>query len=797
VEIPSLRGFPFQSTKILDLDHIEQTSECPFCSFLRSIGKQVTEQVDKGEGHDHLKYYLKFNQSTGSPVRPSPTLRLQLHAFRASQVLTTTDGGESSRLFAVVSAGDRLSKDWYEDNAHRCFTSVNSDWTTHGGIISSENMNYGLVKAWFLEADRSDHLVNGSPRVSLGVANMLFIDCRSRSVVRTITPPESYVTLSYVWGVGAASNEVVLGRLRDDLPLVVEDAIKVTRALEHQYLWVDRYCIPDDKEVKQAMIKAMGDIYTSSAFTIIAAAGEDPDHGLPRVSSRKGTFYQSRFRHQQFEFVSLPPHVRQEVGQSMWATRGWTYQEGALSPRRLIFTPSQIYLQCGSWAGGGSLGFSECLTGAIGAQVLGPDTSNEYDHPDSLQRLLYSIHEYNRRDMKFDSDVLDGFQGVLQHSSNSNFFGLPIVNLRRSDLTYAMSWNISGQCRQRDSWPTWTWLGWKGGNFTNKFRLGRQSFSFDNEERENDLDEGSSWFMRFLLDISVQFKDDHDNLSEINEATTLSRIQDKEHIHFLHLNGFILPLKFGKDTEAETWRAESPFSHWLFEFESEDTENITQRILEQTLASTLRVSLIALFTVLLRDDLGHCLEFLVLRKAQAMDCYERLPNGHFQLHCYDNDDYVLSGSDTDDDVMDNDDEAIEDDDKKLEFHGGLEFFRSDDDDLDEDNEEYDETHTEIRNDETRFQERKTQRELENIRRENGKIERERDTIRIQNEELNRRNESIEQGKSSTRSDHDHIDDYTDPKRAQSDFDGVRPWKLIDGKLIIDDMVAEKMTLKVG
>ncbi len=30
----------------------------------------------------------------------------------------------------------------------------------------------------------------------------------------------------------------------------------------------------------------------------------------------------------------------------MWSSRAWTYQEGLLSRRRLLFTESQVYFQC-------------------------------------------------------------------------------------------------------------------------------------------------------------------------------------------------------------------------------------------------------------------------------------------------------------------------------------------------------------------------------------------------------------------------------------------------------------------
>jgi hypothetical protein len=60
----------------------------------------------------------------------------------------------------------------------------------------------------------------------------------------------------------------------DGLPLVVEDAICVCNEIGIEYLWVDRYCIPQDPDVARHQIANMDSVYAGSALTIIAAAGE-------------------------------------------------------------------------------------------------------------------------------------------------------------------------------------------------------------------------------------------------------------------------------------------------------------------------------------------------------------------------------------------------------------------------------------------------------------------------------------------------------------------------------------------
>lgn len=68
------------------------------------------------------------------------------------------------------------------------------------------------------------------------VHRLRVIDCfNSASTISVILPPKpcQYVALSYVWG-PKPNNE-------HNVPIVIRDAIEVTRALGIRYLWVDKY----------------------------------------------------------------------------------------------------------------------------------------------------------------------------------------------------------------------------------------------------------------------------------------------------------------------------------------------------------------------------------------------------------------------------------------------------------------------------------------------------------------------------------------------------------------------------
>lgn len=105
---------------------------------------------------------------------------------------------------------------------------------------------------------------------------MTLIDCESRTIC-AYTKGMKYVALSYVWG---ANRLVGLG----DFPRLVLDALEVVRGIGLQFLWIDRYCISDNKDVKHEQIKNMDDVYRYAELTIVSL-GPDPSHGLPGVNS--------------------------------------------------------------------------------------------------------------------------------------------------------------------------------------------------------------------------------------------------------------------------------------------------------------------------------------------------------------------------------------------------------------------------------------------------------------------------------------------------------------------------------
>ncbi|EIW87315.1 HET-domain-containing protein, partial [Coniophora puteana RWD-64-598 SS2] len=177
-----------------------------------------------------------------------------------------------------------------------------------------------------------------------------------------------YLALSYVWGspevcdhnsywTTSANLEERMnkegGVPLEKLPAAITDAILVTCALGERYLWIDALCIAQDsRDDKKVQINVMDQIFlraiitifaTSSASSGVASSAAAPFPGLG-PGTREAT---QRVRVVKGLRLCAPlPRAPEAISQTMWNTRGWTYQEMMLATRRLVFTPHQVFFQC-------------------------------------------------------------------------------------------------------------------------------------------------------------------------------------------------------------------------------------------------------------------------------------------------------------------------------------------------------------------------------------------------------------------------------------------------------------------
>ncbi|KAI7779952.1 hypothetical protein LA080_000165 [Diaporthe eres] len=330
---------------------------------------------------------------------------------------------------------------------------IGADKNALPAVSIKPKANFGMIKERLREC-REEHeecRSNRGGRIQ-SVPGMRLIDCRTRTIVSAPEGDVSYAALSYVWG----TSEIVeddRDELPDRLPKTISDTILVTRKLKIRYLWIDRYCIRQKPQTKEeeneqhGQIARMHHIYGGSSMTIIAAAGHGPDHGLPGVSTRRRPPPVVRLPDRTL-FATLPD-PKLLVDTSAWSTRGWTFQEGLLARRRLVFTDQQVYFECGET--GDAEAWEECHEEEM-FRYFDP-TQNTPLHPYfSLGNGGYAsiwprINDYSKLSLGDPrKDILNGILGVLTHYEEA--------------FADALSWECDDPGQRRAGFPTWSWTGW-------------------------------------------------------------------------------------------------------------------------------------------------------------------------------------------------------------------------------------------------------------------------------------------------------------------------------------------------
>lgn len=177
-------------------------------------------------------------------------------------------------------------------------------------------------------------LCQREPSIGLLPRELRVIDIEQRQIVSILSVHCEYLALSYVWGantdpglfattkatVNLASYKGSLSRL--NIPQTIQDAMTVCAIMGYRYLWVDRLSIiQDDQADKAVQIAAMGAIFSSARFVLVAFHSDDMDHGIHGVSRLRGTTW-LRGNIAGLDLMArlivpfeIPPR---------WATRGWT-----------------------------------------------------------------------------------------------------------------------------------------------------------------------------------------------------------------------------------------------------------------------------------------------------------------------------------------------------------------------------------------------------------------------------------------------------------------------------------------
>lgn len=163
-----------------------------------------------------------------------------------------------------------------------------------------------------------------------------------------------YVALSYCWGAeqpnkltGANIEAYKQGIDVAALPKTIQQAIKVTRMLNMDYIWIDSMCIMQDSEAdKLRELSKMCEIYSNSTLTLCASAARWCTEGFFDLASIPGTSfrmpdiginYPCALPGGSTGNVRLIERMEYRPGAEGLARRGWTFQEHFLPTRVVQF----------------------------------------------------------------------------------------------------------------------------------------------------------------------------------------------------------------------------------------------------------------------------------------------------------------------------------------------------------------------------------------------------------------------------------------------------------------------------
>ena len=339
------------------------------------------------------------------------------------------------------------------------------------------------MKRWITKCD-SDHIQCNavhSVRSMRPPAQTYFIDTLDNCLVYKDTSVR-YLALSYVWGSATmfkttSANCNALRRpgallcVEPSLSPVVRDAIEVSRRIEERYLWIDALSIPQDNEIQKAkLITQMDSIYAQAFLTIVALSAESAESPLPGV--KQGTRLTNIASTQESItspdgrlpdiFLTVRPSLHTVLGQCLYSSRGWTFQESCLSRRCLIFTDHETFFHCDSGLESVS-GIATRSDAWRGRNILLSVFDKQENSLDVSQQFnLYTrlVFDFSKRKLTYSEDSLKAISGIFAIFS-SRFGWRFVAGMPSHLMDHALLWRSASPDRLRNpNFPSWSWVGW-------------------------------------------------------------------------------------------------------------------------------------------------------------------------------------------------------------------------------------------------------------------------------------------------------------------------------------------------
>ncbi|KAH7187718.1 heterokaryon incompatibility protein-domain-containing protein [Fusarium oxysporum] len=305
--------------------------------------------------------------------------------------------------------------------------------------------------------------------------------------IDTQCPP--YLILSYCWGSTNGSARTTYRNLEAHLdridiskmPRTVRDAIKLTRAMGKEYIWIDALCIeqaednhPGDWDNEASKV---GDYYANAECLISAMrAGESAQGFLTervtwRYPQRRALLAhgETRCHRQQLYFWAEGPRqsfFREKLSEPL-LERGWCLQERILCPRRLHWTKNGLFWECNSALASEQEAFSNYSRFENSTTELGEVAILRDEEPTALVEDWYKITEdYSRMKLSYEKDRFAAIHGLatrLAKRHNDTYYAGIFGSRLAQGLMYQDACDSKKTPDSPICFPTWSWAAASGG----------------------------------------------------------------------------------------------------------------------------------------------------------------------------------------------------------------------------------------------------------------------------------------------------------------------------------------------
>ncbi|OCL10127.1 HET-domain-containing protein, partial [Glonium stellatum] len=257
-----------------------------------------------------------------------------------------------------------------------------------------------------------------------------------------------YAALSHCWGAkpllrttSMSIEAHQIGIDFQDLPRTFQDAVRVTRILGLNYIWIDSLCIiQDDRNDWEKEAVMMGSVYEGAYLTIAATGGANGSAGcfIPRPTMPEPVPFPFKLGEQgpaEVIHAALPPAaVVGDLQMNPLAERAWITQEWLLSRRTIHFTKGHLIWVC--------------------------RTSIQSSAPDFLEEWSDFASTYCRRNLTYPSDKPIALEGVVRiiafQTKDTYHYGIWDRSAHQQLFWFAQ--DIISRPAELKEMPSWSWI---------------------------------------------------------------------------------------------------------------------------------------------------------------------------------------------------------------------------------------------------------------------------------------------------------------------------------------------------